>query len=323
MEFDFQDDVKQEYLNSKPLSTASSSIYVLRKVAEYEAIKNKPIYDMTPSELNDLIASKFYNPSLRSIKKNASIMRRYIEFCRDIKHLFLHNDNRLEFWTAENLSKFVSKNIVRSRYISPKELREYEELLVNPQDKLFLRLPYLGIKGRTTKGNTCEEIVNLRISDVNKDNNTIKVWKNNGESRVIFVDTNTVDLIQEVYDEKTYTENNGEMPENARNKTPKKRVVNHVEDYVLRIPSKDKFSKFNGQIINSRMVRIQNFVGNQFLTINNLYFSGMITMALQIYKDKGQLTKADYLNICSKFDYGNGNPLKYWFNLKEIVEQYI
>jgi len=52
-----------------------------------------------------------------------------------------------------------------------------------------------------------------------------------------------------------------------------------IDDYVFRKPSKDKFELFTPDLINSRINRIKNWVGNKYLTIGALYTSGMITVA--------------------------------------------
>lgn len=321
-EYKIDNEYKQDYLKSKTTSTASSSIYVLNLVDNFETKLDKSIYNMNINEVKEMLGDSFKNSSKRTVKKNLSILRGYIDFCIDIKHA-TNVENVMNRFKFEDLNLLIDKTKAREKYISPEELQRCENILINAQDKLFLRLPYLGIRGRTEKGNTCEEIINLRMRNINELNNTIVVKKNDNTSRAIIVDTNTIELIKEVYEEEFYYENNGEMPENARNKNPKKRIVNHVEDFVLRIPTKDKYSLFDGAIINSRMVRIQKFVGNEGITINNLYFSGMITEAKNIMQEKGNLDKEDYLSICRKFNYGNGNPEKYWFALKELVEFYL
>lgn len=70
------------------------------------------------------------------------------------------------------------------------------------------------------------------------------------------------------------------------------------------------------------MKRIQKYVGNPYLNYTSLYNSGMIQMAIDIYREKGEVTKEDYVSICDRYNYGGDNPERYWFNLKYLFEQY-
>lgn len=103
----------------------------------------------------------------------------------------------------------------------------------------------------------------------------------------------------------------------------KKSIINPIGDYVFRIPSRNKIDIFSPQIINSRIHRIQDWVGNQYLTISSLYMSGMITALKNIYEIKGELDFEDYVSVADQFDYGSGNPERYVINLKDQIELYI
>lgn len=174
-----------------------------------------------------------------------------------------------------------------------------------------------------SKGGTLEEIINLKIGDVDKKNNMLKLTQNNGDIRMIEVEPSTIDLIEEVYKQKFYVENNGEMTNNPRLSEPRKTIINHFENYVLRIPGKNKFQRFTPSILNSRLRRIQRYLDNRYITYTSIYMSGMASMAKEIYEGKGLLEKEDYVRICDRYSYGDDNPEKYWFHLKDIVEEYI
>ena len=47
--------------------------------------------------------------------------------------------------------------------IEEDKLNEYINILKNEQDKALLICPYYGMRGRTVKGGTLEEIINLQI----------------------------------------------------------------------------------------------------------------------------------------------------------------
>lgn len=320
-EFKVDSNLKQEYLDTKPLQTATSDAFVLRSVDEFESLLEKPIYDMTHSELKQMLLVQFKNSSIKAIAKNVSILKTYIDFCIN-KNIVLHGENRMATFTMDKIKEIVNKNAFINKYISKERLKEYQNILYNDQDKLILELLFVGVKGRPTKDGTLEELINLKIDDVDKKNRKLKLTRNNGDIRFIEVEDSTIELIEDTFNQKYYYENNGEITNNPRIPKPRKTRINHFENYVFRIPSKNKFSKFTPNILNSRLSKIQKYTDNRHITYTSIYMSGMIYMAKEIYKEKGILAKEDYVKICDRYGYGD-DPEKYWFNLKEIFEEYM
>lgn len=277
---------------------------------------------MSYTELREMLLVQFKNSSVRAIAKNVSILKTYIDFCIN-KNIVLHGENRMAVFTVDDLKEIVNRNVLLNSYVTKEELKKYQAILYNEQDQLILELLFVGVRGRTTKGGTLEEIINLKINDVDKKNNMLKLTQNNGDIRMVEVEPSTVDLIEEAYNQEFYIENNNEMTNNPRLSEPRKTVINHFEDYVLRIPSKNKFSKFTPNLLNSRLRRIQKYLDNRHITYTSIYMSGMASMAKEIYDEKGLLEKEDYVRICDRYSYGDDNPEKYWFHLKDIVEEYI
>jgi len=59
------------------------------------------------------------------------------------------------------------------------------------------------------------------------------------------------------------------------------------------------------------------------LSYTSLYFSGQLNMAWEIYKEKGEVTKEDFVRICARYGYGNNeNYESYWFNVQALFKQY-
>lgn len=321
MEFKVDNSLKQEYLESKPTKTATSDAFVLRSADDFEDIIDKKIYDMSYSELNQMLAMQFKNSSRQSNSKNISILKNYIDFCID-KNIVLHGENRLATFTSEKAKEFVSKSAMTNKYISKEKLREYQNILYNEQDKLLLELLFVGVRGRTTIDGTLEEVINLKIDDVDVENNMLKLTHNNGDIRFLEVETSTVKLIQETFEQGFYVENNGEITNNPRVPNPRKTIVNEFDNLVFRIPGKNKYNKFNPNLLNSRMKKIQKILDNMYITYTSLYMSGMIDMAMNMLKEKECLKKEDYIFICNRYAYGS-EPEKYWFQIKALIEEYL
>jgi len=320
-EFKVDSELKHDYLNEKVTATGESDSFILRSVDEYEVTKGKSIYNMHRDELNGMIAMQFNNPSVGAVTKNVSIIRTYIDFCIN-KNVVTHRENRLATFTVEDAKNLVNQQVLLKKFITREQLKEYQRIIFNEQDKLILELPYIGGRGRTCDGCTSEEIINLRMSDVDEENKMITLTQNDRKTRELEVETSTIELIKDAYNQKIYVENNGEMSNNLRLSKPREIVINRVEDYILRIPSKDKFLKFTSNLITSRMSRMQKYLDSPYLTITTLYQSGMIQSAMDIYKEKCEVDKDDYKNICIRYNYGEDVPEKYWHIVKGLFEQY-
>lgn len=317
VKFKVDNEVKQEYLNSKPTGTAKSDIPIIVSADEYESKINKPIYNMTFSELREMIAVKFRNTSLGSITKNISILKTYVDFCIG-KKIVVHGENRLAMFTVEEAKKLISKQAFLNRYVTREQIIEYQELLYNDQDKALIGLIFAGIRGRTIKEGTFEEIINLRRRDIDENNNAVILTQNDGAQRTLQVEPSLIQLIIDAYEQEAYIENNGEKTTNVRLSDVRETVINKVEDFVFRIPGKNKFKKVSPTLLNGRMRKYQVWVDNRYMTFNSLYFSGMLNKAIEFYKEKEEVTKEDYLSICEQFNYDT----RYFYTIKEIFEKY-
>jgi len=316
--FKIDNEIKQEFLNSKPTNTAESDSFVLRSADEYEDIICKPIYNMNYIELKEMIVMQYNNSSVKTIVKNISILKTYVDFCVN-RNIVLHGENRLAIFNIDDIKEFVNQNAFLNKYITKEQLREYQNILYNPQDQLFLELLFIGAKGRTIKNCTSEEIINLTIDDIDEKNNMLTLTQNDGKYRFLEVEPHTIELIKDVYEQEIYVENNGMETNNPRFSKPRELKINKVEHYIFRVPSKDKFLIFNNVLFNSRMKRIQDYLGNKHLTQTSIYFSGMLNMAMDIYKEKGEIQKDDLIKICVRYNY----EIKYWYNIKSLFEQYL
>lgn len=321
MEFKVDEQLKHEFLNKKPFLTAQADSFILRSADEFEQMINKKIYNMTYTELKEMISMQFKNSTLQAVIKNISILKTYVDFCIE-KKVVSHGENRFSVFTMDEIKKLVHKQSMLNKYITKETLRKYQNILYNEQDKLFIELPFIGVRGRTQKNATYEEIINLSIDDLDEDNKILTPTQNDGTQRIIEVELSTIELIKQTYDQKFYVENNGEETNNPRISVPREIIINPVEKYVFRVPSKNKYQKFTPTLINSRMRRIQIWTDNPYLTYTSLYMSGMINIVMNIYKENGNVTTNDYKDICDRFNYGIKNPENYWYNLKNIFEQY-
>ena len=321
MVFQIDIEIKEEYLSKKPSNTAKAEEFVLRNADEYEELIGKPIYLMSFAEIKEMILMQYRNSTTKTVTKNISVLKKYVDYCLD-KKIVPHGENRLAAFTTEDMREMVNQQAMIDKFITKEKLNQYLNILHNDQDRAFIKLPFDGVRGRTMKGATCEEILNLTIDDVDEENKRLILTQNDGTKRILEVDISTISVIQEAYKQELYVENNGEPTNNPKMSQPRSSIINPVENYVFRIPGKNKFQRFTVNLLNSRVRRIKKFLDNPYLTLTGLYMSGMINKAMDIYKEKGEVTTKNYKDICDIYNYSNGNTDNYWYHIKALFEQY-
>lgn len=319
MEFKIDNELKQEYLSNKPPSTAKSTAFVLRIIDNYESLVGKSVYNLSINETFEMFTT-FRNSSRKSGNRNKSILKTYIDFYiakRNVSHV----ENKAKYI---DIKDFVHREVMLKKHPSKEEIKQYTDKLYNEQDQLLLWLPFIGVRGRTVDEGALEEIINLTIDDVFPDKHRLILRQNEGQKRELNdVDDVIFDLIKKTYEQQYYVENNGKITNNPKIPDPRRMIINNggkFSKYVFRTPGKNKYEKFSTTLLNSRMKMIQKMIDNSYITYTSLFEAGMIQMAMNIYEEKGQLTKQDYIDICDRFNYGEDG--QYWFNIKTLFNDY-
>ena len=323
--FEVDPEVKEEFLEKQMKSTRSYYRYILQLADDFEVKLGKEIYNFNTEERDELLIVQYKNKNTFAFQSVLSPLKTYVDFCIAPKNLVKHNENRFANILTSNYKEYINVQAKENSYISLSESRELQFRLKNYQDRLILELSSLGVRGRTEKGNTLEELVNLKQSDVKWDKNRLYLTKNNGEVRWIEVDDYTLNLIKKVINEDFYIANNGlktkPNAEGIYEETDRGRIINPSE-YIFRIPGKNKHGKVEYQFFASRIQRMQKWLGNPYISISNLYFSAIIEYAKEEKKKKGELTKEDYIKINERFEFGE-NGEKYLFKTKELIATYL
>jgi len=323
--FEVDPEVKEEFLEKQMKSTRSYYRYVLQLADDFEVKLGKQIYNFNAEERDELLVVQYKNKNTFAFQSVLSPLKTYVDFCIAPKNLVKHNENRFANILTSNYKSYINVQAKENSYIPLSESRELQFRLKNYQDRLILELSSLGVRGRTEKGNTLEELVNLKQSDVKWEKKRLYLTKNNGELRWIEVDDYTLNLIKKVINEDFYIANNGlktkPNDDGIYEETDRGRVINQSE-YVFRTPGKNKYGKVDYQFFASRIQRMQKWLNNPYISTSNLYFSAIIEYAKGEKKKKGELTKEDYIKINERFEFGE-NGEKYLFKTKELIATYL
>ena len=311
--------MKKRFASQYTTNTKDFYLYIFVKSYETENQLGKDICSFNNSELDSLIKS-YNNESVHSVYTIVSVLRKYIEFCDKEGYVTTNMNYLNSVGGYKDMFQYVSITANKHKYISQHDLTELIALCINAQDAVIFALLFNGVKGEA-----CEEIVNLKLIDCNFKKNELTLTKNDGTTRKIIVSNQTMTLIKDANKETEYMKNNGEVAGLGLKTNIYKIIPN---EYILRISARADNGAIKPFNIISRLNRVKECYGNPYLTVTNIWMSGMINKAIQIVETKlGEatlqtiktLTKADYVKINIDFGYSE----VYWYKTRQLVETYV
>lgn len=303
-------DLKNRFLKEGDLavSTQRTFMHILTKGARTEEDFNKDIYEFTPYECDQLLFS-FSASSEGMVFVLISCFKQYFDFC---KLNNLDNIDELNYFATitglETVRKYVNPTVIENKYITYEQLLEIEGLCINEQDAVIPELLFIGIKGESA-----EDLLGLDISQIKKIEFKTEDGKWNTEYKIMMKDREipiserTYDLIIDAYEQIEYLKGNGEYEGKS-----KKLNLESTSTRILKVASRGVDSELSYGTLQSRMIRIKEYFGNPYLTMTNIWVSGMIHLAKQIKEEKGELKKEDWVFVNKRFGY----PEQYWSQTK-------
>lgn len=291
---------KEDFLLTINPNTAKTVKGVLLKVDKFENAINKSVYNFNLAEVDELIENEFVHKSIASIRSSISYIKKYINYCIE------HNLTVLNpFEIIVDYSQYVDKNAMENKYLTYDEVQDIENKIVNFNDKCMLELLFNGLKP--------EELVELKEMDIDFDERSILAIDKNGNHRKIFgCSDRCFELLKYTINQQTYLLNNGCS---YSRKDPNKQYKNGLGVRELAFPnsiyifktagSKKDDTPMETKGLQARVRVIREWVGNQYLTVTNLYFSGILHEAYNIMKqnDVKELDRYTVARIADKFNY--------------------
>jgi integrase len=292
---------KEEFLSRyKNDVTFRGARRMLRHAKQMEEKYNKDLGQFTLEQIEYFIL-KILKPSTKmSAKTTGCLVSLYLRFAIDKG---MRGDNPL----GENIEAYE-----KYAYENETDLISFHQLdditmteLVNANDALIVRLIFEGALGFELS-----EVANLKISDVDFDNNKVTLHddseKKEVKERVLEVSKGTMDLIKGSIKETIYIKKNNEMDDsNPRIKTQIELVDS---EYVIR-PTKNRNTDNEGKCSRAtlynriRVIRESKALkdANMKWTTKQIQRSGMLFQALKILQTKDKLERSDYRKIAERF----------------------
>jgi integrase len=308
--------LKERFLSQYDENTRRMYKYVLGKSNDMEEQLDKDVCNFTFEEA-DLLLYGFNAKSWQSIATQKTIFARYVDFAISEGYV----PTKINYFSDslignDTLEKYINKTAMEHKYITFDQLNEIEGFCENPQDEINFELLYFGVKGENG-----EELVNLEIKDVDKENNQLTLTRNDGTQRIIEVPERVIEKIHDAIEQKQYKKSNGVVDESVR--TPEFEIIE--TKYILRVAGRERLGRVDPQIISSRLKKICAWYGDFFEHLNptNVWVSGQIYYAKQYMKKNGlkpeELKRQDYMTINRHFGYDE----KYWFTTKNRILKYL
>lgn len=191
----YNKELKERYLQEKEeiLSIPTNYIDVqFRKVSEAENDLDKDISNWTVYEIVEYY--KLLNiSSFESLLCLNSIFSQYTQFCLE-NSLVRDNQNHYLECTKEVLAGCINKAILEKKIVSRETVLKWVDELPNPKDQFILLSLFEYGKSKDFK-----DIVYARKSDLDKDNNTLKL-----SDRTVYISDKLINIIKDCQLEDTY-----------------------------------------------------------------------------------------------------------------------
>lgn len=287
----YNQDLKNKFLDKYTTSTKRFYRYIFQISSELENEFGKDIFEFNSLEIENLL-NCYKNGSVEAVSSNVTVLKKYIDFAIEQGLSKINYLNNLTGY--DDLKKYVNINMSNKRILSFKQVWDIVDMCYNAQDAICILLPFYGVKGESN-----EEISNLKKSDVDFINKKLKLTRNNNSIRYIDIDDKLISIIYKAISEEEYAKNNGNI-----NPDLKSSYFNIYEnDYVVRAATNKNNLPIQSININARIKRIGRLWGNSYITPTSLWYSGFYHRYLQAKSKKGVLAKDDYLKICDEFGY--------------------
>jgi hypothetical protein len=295
----FNQTIKERFLNSYIDSTARMYRYVLEKAEQIETQLNKDICNFSTEE-RDMLLYSYSNRSRAAVDVVKSSLNKYVEWCIE-EGLVSDRINYFATIGGNDLDKYIDKSALEHKYITYKQLLDMTNFCINLQDIVPLFLAFSGVLGETAS-----EIIELEVSNLQDGKIILK-------DREVELDSRIYDLIEDAIQDKVYYIGNGETTAIAQS-----RVINPTP-WVLRSAGETKLGKMIYSSVLQRVGRVKEYFGNPYLTLKNVWFSGMIHDLKAIKEVKGELGNEDWEKVAIKFGYNPEGIIQLRYKIGEFI----
>jgi integrase len=311
----YNEEIKQKFLDTYENEGTKNTIkYIFFYSYLNEVPLNKDLYDFSKEEIGKIVADS-QPKSLSVAKTKLRFIHQYISWA--ISNNYRRNSiNPLQNEANDDewLKQFVDPQL--KMFISKNDVNEFTTHLVNYQDIVIMHLIFNGVYGHSST-----ELRNLKITDINEEEKTLRLYDEKKGERYIQVDEDLINLIHKANNEPVYQSSNG------RGERQKESDLIQNE-FVIRPARRGRVVEHNPAtqitIIN-RIKTIAEEFDMEDLTPKGIQRSGMIYMAYKLLKESGrtELNKQDYEKIGDHFNLSKIHAGEYSYHNRSVMGEYI
>ena len=255
---------------------------LMYKVSDFEinSKDKRDVYSFTFSEMQELFL-KFQSKSTATLQVYTSILKKYVDFAIEHKHVE-GNTNYFNNFTYKTLVGLLNKGKNKNRIFEKEFIYNLaEDVIVNRVDAIIVLDLF-----ETIRGTACEDIVNIKMEDINSEKCTIKL-----KDRVAEVPRRLMNMIELAYKQETYVYNNGQNTgDNVRKDMVTELISTDITPYLIR-PTQREYKRsgniqMSGMQLQLRTNKLFKVIGYPFVTCQNIYDSGITYKALEYGKEK-------------------------------------
>jgi integrase len=321
----YNEDIKQKFLETyENEGTRNTMKYIFFAAFENEMPLEKDIYNFSLDEIGKVISSS--NPkSVPVALSRGRFISQYISWAIE-NNLRTNTLNPLQNIDKSWYEQFIDHKL--KMFISKNDVEEFAAHLVNNQDIAILHLIFNGVYGHSSS-----EIRNLKMTDLNRDEKSIRLYDDKKGERYIYnVDEKLFDVLEKANADSTYQSNNG-------NSTRQKESELVDNEYIIRPARRGRVIETEraSQItIINRIKSIAEEFDMEDLTPKGIQRSGMIYMAYKMLKEEGKQeldkkhfeTIGDHFNLTKitsndgQYSYHNRSTMSEYINIENIKKLY-
>lgn len=303
----YNPEIKEKFLMSYDNEDTRKTIRrVFNKSHVAEDLLEKDLYDFNESEISKVMKS--LNPHSLSVSKSiGGYISAYISWA--IKNGFRKNNlNPMDGLDDNFYKQFIDTS--KKIHWSEDEFLDLVKKLYNPQDQALLTLIFNGIMGEDFV-----ELKELKKDDVNWKDNEVYIKRRDEK---IKIPDYCMEFLDGAVKQKTYyiMEGNGEYREHEL----------FDSDYVFRNMVSKRINhpkQLTTAMIYNRFRVIKEYFDLEYFTPNAIKQSGMIKMAVDLWKERGKLTKEEFALIGQRFNLNKINIDNYEYYNKSMMKMYI
>jgi hypothetical protein len=298
-------------------------------IAVYEEMINKDVYEFTPNEVRDMFSALQVGSEDTAVVL-LSTVKKYREWAFT-ERLVQSNIDPVMTITSSEIRQSVSLIKYKNQYFKKEEdFTNFIDFIENWQDKVIFEFAYEGLNNN--------EMINLKVTDCDFENNIINVRRMNNDEEIIVpikMPPAFMDDIWEATKQEDYIQNNGEKYESAtkqgeiRLNVPKVNKITPT-DYVIRFARRQtnaeiitSATKVNQQVLNQRVTRIAKLYSDKYeeeegnkerLNPRNIWWSGLFHKLMDREVRDGDLNETNIVDIFEQ--YGIKYTLNNYYDIK-------